>query len=206
VTSIGDYAFASSSLMSVIIPESVTSIGDYAFYDCRSLESVYYQGLEDFDSISVFASCHALRNICVPPDYGYNTFCAESVTSSSQNCQKFRALFNHCYKGAYDDGEFIQQKRQNATDYENQSNGCIRYQCINSTGPVSYNSCDSSSEVHPDVASSSSQKPPSSNGPQSSDEMNDGSRRSSVQIIISDANSLMVQNLLFLYVLLQLVL
>ena len=40
VTSIGDWAFSSSSLTSVTIPSGVTIIGDYAFYDCYSLTNV----------------------------------------------------------------------------------------------------------------------------------------------------------------------
>ena len=40
VTSIGNYAFTSSSLTSVTIPNNVTSIGFQAFYNCSALTSV----------------------------------------------------------------------------------------------------------------------------------------------------------------------
>ena len=57
VTSIGGYAFAGSSLTSVVIGKGVTSIGARAFVDCKKLTSVYYQGtLEDWAKISIKTS------------------------------------------------------------------------------------------------------------------------------------------------------
>lgn len=54
VTSIGGYAFAGSSLTSVVIGKGVTSIGARAFVDCKKLTSVYYQGtLEDWAKLSI---------------------------------------------------------------------------------------------------------------------------------------------------------
>ena len=40
VASIGNYAFAGTSLKDVTIPNSVKSIGDYAFYECQEMASV----------------------------------------------------------------------------------------------------------------------------------------------------------------------
>lgn len=40
VTSIGDDAFKSSGISSIIIPDSVTVIGQRAFYGCKNLESI----------------------------------------------------------------------------------------------------------------------------------------------------------------------
>ncbi|MCD7797044.1 MAG: leucine-rich repeat domain-containing protein [Clostridiales bacterium] len=42
VTSIGNYAFAYSTLSSVTVPENVSSLGDKAFSYCASLEEVIY--------------------------------------------------------------------------------------------------------------------------------------------------------------------
>jgi hypothetical protein len=44
VTTIDTNALESSSLASVLIPNSVTNIGDYAFYNCSSLMAIYFQG------------------------------------------------------------------------------------------------------------------------------------------------------------------
>ena len=52
VTSIGDYAFASSGLTGVTIPANVTSIGDSAFAYCTSLTSVTFQGNIDSDKFN----------------------------------------------------------------------------------------------------------------------------------------------------------
>jgi len=56
------------------------------------------------------------------------------VASSSPNCVEFQKQFNHCYKGAYIDGEYISEKRKNATEYENRSKGCANFVCDNRTG------------------------------------------------------------------------
>jgi len=44
VTSIGDGAFAYSSISSIVIPNSVTNIGDQAFFFCVNLQVIYFQG------------------------------------------------------------------------------------------------------------------------------------------------------------------
>jgi len=44
-------------------------------------------------------------------------------------------MFNHCFKGTYSDGNFIQVKRSNATEWEMQSNVCYENYCDNETGP-----------------------------------------------------------------------
>ena len=61
VTGIGDSAFDSSSLTSVIIPfDSVTSIGDYAFNNCSSLASVTLGANVAGLGVSAFDSCSSL--------------------------------------------------------------------------------------------------------------------------------------------------
>ena len=40
VTKIGDHAFSSKSIQSVIIPDTVTSLGNYSFYNCKKLKKV----------------------------------------------------------------------------------------------------------------------------------------------------------------------
>ena len=48
VTSVGNYAFCGcTSLTSITIPDSVTTIELHAFYDCKNLETVYYNGTPD---------------------------------------------------------------------------------------------------------------------------------------------------------------
>ena len=46
VTSIGDHAFWSQGLESIVIPDSVTSIGNYPFANCYYLSDIYYTGTE----------------------------------------------------------------------------------------------------------------------------------------------------------------
>jgi len=56
-------------------------------------------------------------------------------------------LENHCYEVACDGSKWILQKRDNATEWESQTDGCRQYQCHNETGPISWSMCNSSRTV-----------------------------------------------------------
>jgi hypothetical protein len=75
VTSIGDGAFAGSSLTSVTIPNSVTSIGDGAFYGCWSLSSVTIPNSVTSIGDWTFFNCVSLASVTIP----------DSVTSIGDN-------------------------------------------------------------------------------------------------------------------------
>ena len=45
VTEIYSESFKSSSITSVVIPESITSIGEHAFYNCTALEEIYFNAV-----------------------------------------------------------------------------------------------------------------------------------------------------------------
>ncbi len=62
VTSIGEEAFWGSSLMAVTLPDSVTSIGTAAFSICQ-VESITIPGSATNIGESAFASCGALTNV-----------------------------------------------------------------------------------------------------------------------------------------------
>ena len=66
VTSIGDGAFAGSSLTSVTIPNSVTSIGDGAFYGCWSLSSVTIPNSVTSIGDWTFFNCVSLASVTIP--------------------------------------------------------------------------------------------------------------------------------------------
>ena len=67
VTSIGSFAFSnSSSLTSVIIPNSVTSIGNSAFYGCSNLTSVTIPNSMTNIGEYAFSGCSSLTNVTIP--------------------------------------------------------------------------------------------------------------------------------------------
>jgi len=66
VTSIGDYAFISSSLTSVTIPSSVTSIGDRVFSNCSSLTSVTIPSSVTSIGEGAFSNCYSLTSVTIP--------------------------------------------------------------------------------------------------------------------------------------------
>ena len=69
VTSIGDYAFFSCSVLtSITIPNSVTSIGDYAFNSCSALTSVTLPDSVTSIGKWAFVACTALTSIVVDND------------------------------------------------------------------------------------------------------------------------------------------
>ena len=68
ITSIGEYAFANSSLNSITISASITSIGTYAFFNCGNLTSVTFSKDSQLANISGYAfySCDSLTRITIP--------------------------------------------------------------------------------------------------------------------------------------------
>ena len=64
VTGVGSWAFYSTSITNITIPDSVTSIGDGAFFDCEFLTNVSIG-----DSVTnvgdwTFAFCSSLTSVC----------------------------------------------------------------------------------------------------------------------------------------------
>lgn len=67
VTTIGDSAFdGCSALTSLALPYTVTSIGDYAFSDCSSLTSIIIPNNTSTIGESAFAYCSSLVSIILP--------------------------------------------------------------------------------------------------------------------------------------------
>ena len=66
VTRIGDNAFRECrSLTSVVIPDGVTSIGEAAFYDCRSLTSVVIPDGVTSIGDRAFIACYSLTSVVI---------------------------------------------------------------------------------------------------------------------------------------------
>lgn len=80
VTSIGDYAFSNSNIISITIPNTVTSIGEDAFSWCRSLTSITIPDSVTNIGLSAFWGCTKLTAVSIP----------DSVTSIGEDA------FNYC--------------------------------------------------------------------------------------------------------------
>lgn len=61
--SIGSYAFGYTNLKSVVIPDGVTSIGDAAFFNCGSLKSATVPSSVTFMGAGIFAWCYSLSDV-----------------------------------------------------------------------------------------------------------------------------------------------
>src|ERR1043166_3431749 len=63
VTSIGNWAFAYTSVTNMVIPDSVTNLGDYVMYSCYSLQSFVVPGSVPSIESFAFSDCTHLQNI-----------------------------------------------------------------------------------------------------------------------------------------------
>lgn len=86
VTEIGDYAFNESwfsdNMTKVVIPQSVTKIGQMAFADCKALQSIEFDGLNNIRTIkeNAFCGCISVDSI---PEFEYLTEIAEGAFAGS---------------------------------------------------------------------------------------------------------------------------
>jgi len=88
------------------------------------------------------------KTLCVPINYQDNKFCDFDVYSNSPEFNDLRPQHNHCYEvfvcGATN---ATIQKRVNATSWEEQTNDCVKYQCVDEIGGVSWNNCNSTDKM-----------------------------------------------------------
>jgi len=54
---------------------------------------------------------------------------------------------NHCYEVVCEGDEWLLRKRKNASEWEQHTNGCIRYQCLNESGPSAWSMCNNTSDT-----------------------------------------------------------
>lgn len=88
ISAIGDYAFSGqTSLVEIVIPESVVNIGKYAFYNCSKLERVGGGSRVEIIEESAFQSCKALTE--VPHFFELNTIERNAFLS----CSSLREFF-----------------------------------------------------------------------------------------------------------------
>jgi len=138
---IGRYAFGSDSgLVNVVLGEGLKMIGEGAFSSCYSPSIVYYQGSAVISTSYVFGySC----TVCVPPDYGSDYFCGIQVKPIPDKCATFKNQFDGCHKGALDDdGSITQKNKKKAEEWERRTNGCMKYECSDDAGLLSWSLCN----------------------------------------------------------------
>ena len=86
---IGYYAFGSSSIAEINMPEGLDSIADYAFYGCKSLAKVVLpEGLKEMGpkNGSVFGTCYKLSEITFPSTLNY------ICKSAFYNCKALKSV------------------------------------------------------------------------------------------------------------------
>jgi len=125
----------------VTIPETVTLIGNYAFDGCSKLTSVTYLGTKaPTCNYNPFQS--TMKIVCVPINYTSSSFCRQTVYTQSSNFDDIREWYNHCYEvKVCGETNYDVQKRENASEWEARTTGCLEYLCNNESGPVLRNKC-----------------------------------------------------------------
>ena len=108
ITSIGDYAFCSTGLTSIDIPEGVTSIGSRAFLRCASLKSVIIPNSVTSIGEYAFGDDTSLTSITIPDgvtSIGGYAFagCSKlsSITISNSVTSIGGYTFMNCKSGLY---------------------------------------------------------------------------------------------------------
>ena len=87
ITSIGDWAFSDSELMSVTIPNSVTNIGECAFHGCSGLASVMIlNGVTNIGNYA-FAECNNLTSVT------FNSFTKNQIKTMTTEDYLFGEVF-----------------------------------------------------------------------------------------------------------------
>ena len=71
ITTVSDYAFADSGLITVALPETCTSIGNYAFVRCTSLERIDIPDSVTEIADTAFAGCESLVFYCTTDSYAH---------------------------------------------------------------------------------------------------------------------------------------
>lgn len=85
VTSIGDYALASTAIRDFDLPSSVTTIGDYAFYNCASLISALIPSTVTTFGSNLFDACTSLRECTIQNS-------ATSLMSTFSGCNSLTSV------------------------------------------------------------------------------------------------------------------
>lgn len=104
VVSIGSYAFKSSSVQTVNIPQSLKFIGYGAFDDCRYLNTVNYQGTdEQWEEISIEGLNSQLTKakIYYRGNYTKNTYQTENILDRMTYSEEWVNKYNYDFYGMY---------------------------------------------------------------------------------------------------------
>ena len=133
------------------ISETVVTIEAFAFNVLEKLSSVTYLGDSppDCSATNTFVFCDALLNACIPINYNSQVFCGVTAYSQSPSFEQIRGLNNECNQVfVCSETNYTVQKRENATDWEGQSNECFEYRCDPAYGPVRNNQCNNSDGIN----------------------------------------------------------
>ena len=100
ISKIGDYAFNSSDLTKIIIPDEITSIGIKAFYGCEALTEIRLPKSLNEISFGMFKGCVSLQEVEIPA--GVNSIWGEAF----ENCKSLKEIVLPKNVGDIDENAF----------------------------------------------------------------------------------------------------
>ena len=150
IETVGTFSFLGcSGLSSITIPNNVHKIEDRAFMRCENLEVVSWLSASGPTCDEGVFEESSPRYVCVPPSFTSETgsFCGLSKLCKSESCDALQEFENQCFQAICNENEWSSQKRSNASAWEERSNKCVEYQCINTSGRISWSNCNSSANM-----------------------------------------------------------
>jgi len=164
VTAIATQAFREClNLKSFVLPANLVSLESGVFYYCRNLSFVSYYGPSDsnFSCTNAFSGC-PVEVFCVPPNSKLSSFCGITNFCRSSSCEDIDKYRNKCYGAFCLNDEWMIEKYSSAVKWENMTNDCVEYKCLNDTGLFSTSKCTGADHVCMDdkcVSTKTTEKP-----------------------------------------------
>lgn len=149
LTTIGEFAFAYTGIVNLVIPNSITTISGYAFSYCDSLENVTIPNSVISISYTAFKDCNNIENVNLDSDINSTIFKSLSGLTTVTIGNNVTYLTTGCFQGCSNLTTVTINSGSNLrTIYDNAFANCVNLETINIPNTVTkigsaFNGCTS---------------------------------------------------------------